>query len=153
MTNYGRQLKFYGKTSAQISTVVSSLKLPSVQFEICKANDWSEKWLYQLNPTEDLLCLAVYLLKWTKKEQVRFDQSKNGSKVLTVKYNLDGTLYVGIFDNSRHGTQGINKVMDASATFHIRALVLSQLAELYGCSVSDVLNLIKLDLTVLSESI
>lgn len=145
-SRFGRQLKFYGSTSLQVSTLNSVLKLPTIQIEICVGNNWSDKWLYQVNPTQDLLPLATYLLRWSKKEKVRFDQSNNGGKVLTAKYNQDGTLYVGVFDNGREGEKGTSKVLEAQAAFHLRALVLSQLANLYDCTVSDVLNLIKLEL-------
>ena len=161
MSDYGRQITFFGKSLLQLSAQTNKQGLPTLTLELTTSEaGWDQKLVYQIEPVFELLDIAHFLCQ-KRIDQVHLELKPKleTPKVLTFKYNqadrdskgnIDGTLFVGIYDNKKGSKY--SKVLGIKQMFVLRSMVLSRVASLYECNISDVLKMMALDSYLNSSS-
>lgn len=153
MEPFGRQLTFYSNKFMQINAINSRAGIPTVQIEITKSNEevnsssakdiWASKLIIQIDSVYELPDLGKYLLGWSKTNSITFMHSSNNGKGFKLNRNDNGTMFVGITDNKIQDKR--NYILNKHEQFAFQCLVLSQLASIYRSTISDMLNLLKLN--------
>lgn len=136
--DYGRQIKFYGETILQFSSVKTTDGLPSLAIEMTsKESGWGDKSIVmQLRPIEELTQLALFVHPKNRENDLKIQRNMAAPKVLSLKYNEDGSLFIGIYDNKKQ--LSYSKVLGKIQQFSLLMMVYTRIAALYECSVSDV---------------
>lgn len=140
--SFGKQFKFYGKQRMQINAIDGVNKLPTLQLEISNESEgWDTKAIYQIDPLTQLTDVCLLLMKWSKESSIQLKHSQVNAKTLSLNFNENGSLFVGIVENNESNSKF--KILDIHQQFSFKSIALSQLAKVYDCSVTDILNLLK----------
>lgn len=153
MEPFGRQLTFYSNKYMQINAINSKSGIPTIQIEITKSSEeinsnvakdiWASKLIIQIDPVYELSDLGNYLLGWSKSKSITFLHSIDNGKGFKLNRNDNGTMFIGITDNKIQDKR--NYILNKHEQFAFQCLVLSQLASIYRSTISDMLNLLKLN--------
>lgn len=135
----------------QLSAVRNPSDVPTLAVELttlddAKQNAWGSKLVFQCDPLRELPVLCKYLMfiGEVPPKLVLSRQTKD-SKSLTVKWQ-ETNLYIGIYqNNTQHPDEGggYSRTLDPDQVFMLRSLALSQLANIYGVTVTECMKLLK----------
>ncbi|EJE4724418.1 hypothetical protein ASL83_003186 [Vibrio parahaemolyticus] len=147
---FGTQIKHHGKNHiVQFSAVETKSGQPTLAIEMTTTqNAWGKKNTIKMHlvPETELLALCIFLHpknRLNSKSEFKTTRAQNRPKVLTIKVNDSNasTYFVGLADNNDKLLY--NRVLGTQQLLSFRLIAFSRLASLYGCNVTDVMNMLE----------